>query len=83
MTMGQLPCSCAKHVSDDRAEATVAFGISALPGTLTVCVLCAGEDSAWSMRMHPPTDADLRSLLDRVQLPGDIPIPCTPVLLVH
>ena len=31
---------------------------------------CAGESSGWSMRMHPPTDADLESLLDRVQLPG-------------
>ncbi|KAA6422215.1 MAG: ABC transporter [Trebouxia sp. A1-2] len=29
----------------------------------------SGEGSAWSMRTHPPTDADLRSLLDRVQLP--------------
>lgn len=31
----------------------------------------AGESSGWSMRMHPPTDADLKSLLDRVQLPGE------------
>lgn len=30
----------------------------------------AGEGSAWSMRVRPPTDADLKSLLDRVQLPG-------------
>ena len=29
-----------------------------------------GEGSCWSMRTHAPTDADLRSLLDRVQLPG-------------
>ncbi len=33
-----------------------------------------GEGSAWSMRTHPPTDADLRSLLDRVQLPGENPL---------
>lgn len=30
----------------------------------------SGEGSAWSMRSHPPSDADLRSLLDRVQLSG-------------
>ncbi len=35
-----------------------------------------GEGSAWSMRTHPPTDADLRSLLDRVQLPGKHPLHC-------
>ncbi|KAL3153965.1 hypothetical protein ABBQ32_013522 [Trebouxia sp. C0010 RCD-2024] len=29
----------------------------------------SGEGSAWSMRVRPPTDADLKSLLDRVQLP--------------
>ncbi|DBB06377.1 hypothetical protein WJX77_005903 [Trebouxia sp. C0004] len=29
----------------------------------------SGEGSTWSMRTHPPTDADLGSLLDRVQLP--------------
>ncbi len=28
------------------------------------------------MRTHPPTDADLRSLLDRVQLPGTNPLHC-------
>ena len=37
------------------------------------------------MRTHPPTDADLRSLLDRVQLPGTNPLhyltSCIPLLV--
>ena len=37
------------------------------------------------MRTHPPTDADLRSLLDRVQLPGTNPLHyftnCIPLLV--